>query len=40
MSRSMVFFLTIPLGQYHPNQQAEVGQGPLLRNNRTRRTMT
>ena len=40
MFRSMVFFLTIPLGQYHPNQQAEVGQGPLLRNTRTRRTMT
>ena len=40
MSRSMVFFLTIPLGQYHPNQKVEAVQGPHLRNNRIHRTMT
>ena len=40
MSRSMVFFLTIPLGQYHPSLRDEVVQGPRLRNSRTHRTMT
>ena len=40
MSRSMVFFLTIPLGQHHPSLQDEVVRGPRLRNSRTHRTMT
>ena len=40
MSRSMVFFLTIPLGQHHPSLQDEVVRGPRLRNSRTHRTRT
>ena len=27
---SMVFFLTIPLGQHHPNRTDVVEEGPLL----------
>ena len=35
--RSMVFFLTIPLGQHHPNRRDEVVEGLLLRTLHTHR---
>ena len=34
---SMAFFLTIPLGQHHPNRTVAVEEGPLLRTLRTHR---
>ncbi len=34
---SMVFFLTIPLGQHHPNRTAVEGEGPPLGTLRTHR---
>jgi len=33
----MVFFLTIPLGQHHPNRRDEVVEGLLLRTLHTHR---
>lgn len=40
MLPSMVFFLTIPLVQHHPNQRAVVEEGPLLRTLRIHRKET